>query len=98
MEFVDGSFSVEEGTLVEKVVAGLAVVGDLSLDLGLSKRSQLDIERSGSSLKVDGSAVGSGCQCKELGKSDLHDWEEENRRLQMGLRGPSEKRMQLERK
>ena len=85
MEFVNGSLGVEESTLVEKVVAGIAVVGDLSLDLGVSERSELDIERSGSGLEVDCSAVGGGCQCKELGKSDLHDWMYENRRLRRVL-------------
>lgn len=73
MEFVDGSLGVEEGTLVEQVVTGSAIVGNLSLDLGVSERSKLDIERSGSGLEVDCSAVGGCCQCEELGKSDLHD-------------------------
>jgi hypothetical protein len=81
MEFVNGSLSVKESTLVEEVVAGFTVVGDLGLDLGVSERSQLDIKRSGSGLEVDGSAVGSGCQGKELGKSDLHDWMYEDRRF-----------------
>jgi hypothetical protein len=86
MEFVNGSLGIEESTLVEKIVAGIAVVGDLSLDLGVSERSELDIEGSGSSLEVDGSAIGSGCQCKELSKSDLHDWIYENSRLRKVLR------------
>ena len=98
MEFVDGSLGVEESTLVEKVVAGVAVVGNLGLDLGVSKRSKLDIEGSGSGLEVDCSAVGGGCQCKELSKSDLHDWMQEGGRLRKVLVGVCEKRMQLERR
>ena len=81
MEFVNGSLSVEESALIEQVVAGSAIVGDLSLDLGVSERSKLHVKRSGSGLKVDCSAVGGGCQCKELGKSDLHSWIQEDGRL-----------------
>jgi hypothetical protein len=45
MEFVNGSLGIEESTLVEKIVAGIAVVGDLSLDLGVSERGVALVSR-----------------------------------------------------
>lgn len=74
MEFVDGGL-VQEGSLVEEVVADITVVGYSSLDLGVSERSQGDIERRSSLVEIDDSAAGSSCQSNELRKSDLHDEE-----------------------
>lgn len=67
MELVNWGLSIEESTLVEEVVTGIAIVGDNGLDLGVSERSKLDIKRGISSLEADCSAVGCSSQCKELG-------------------------------
>lgn len=78
MELVNWGLCIEESTLVEQIVAGIAVVGHDGFDLGVSERSKLDIQRSVSSLEADCSTVGCSSQCKELGQSDLHGSMQEN--------------------
>lgn len=63
---------VQEGALVEHLVAGLIAVGQSDLDLAVLELSQRDRERRVSLLQVNGSGTDSGHKGSESGDCKLH--------------------------
>lgn len=76
VELVGRAISIKEGTLVKQVVAGGAGVGQGDLDLGVADWSQVDGERRGAFLEVDGGGTDGAGQSGHGSHGVLHveDW------------------------
>jgi hypothetical protein len=66
---------VEEGALVEELVASLVVVGEGNLDLAILDLGQGDREGRVPLLKVDGSGADGSHEGGKSGGGDLHDFD-----------------------
>jgi len=72
MKFVNRSLSVQESSLVEQIVARVAIVRQSSFDLGVADRGKCNIQWRGSLIEIDCRRADGGRKSDDGGQGEFH--------------------------